>query len=245
VSSADDVPRLAPVRHVNSPVREQAVEAIRDQIMRGELREGQRLVERELCEQLDISRNTLREAYRQLEAEGFVEMRPHKGPTVTRITPREARSLYELRQALEGLAIRLFTVRATDDELEQLQRAFEDLEAAHLSGRVVDMLQRKNAFYDVLYAGADNEVLRNHARTLQSRLAQLRGRSLSTGLRPAESIAEIAHVVERIRARDALAAESAWCAHIHSAYLVVEQALHADVVELADAGVTTSRPRRP
>jgi len=231
--SADDIPRLAPVRHVNSPVREQAVEAIRDQIMRGDLREGQRLVERELCEQLDISRNTLREAYRQLEAEGFVEMRPHKGPTVTRITPREARCLYELRQALESLAIRLFTERATDDELRHLQRAFEDLETAHLSGRVADMIQRKNAFYDVLYTGADNEVLRNHARILQNRLSQLRGRTLSTDNRPAESIAEIAHVVERIRARDAATAESAWCAHINSAYLVVEKALHADSIETA------------
>jgi DNA-binding GntR family transcriptional regulator len=107
------------------------------------------------------------------------------------------------------------------------------------------MLQCKNTFYDVLYTGADNEVLRNHARTLQSRLTQLRGRSLSTGERPAESIAEIAHVVDRIRARDAEGAESAWCAHIHSAYLVVEQALHVESSHPAEVGVTTSPPRRP
>lgn len=222
VTVSSGLPR---VRHYASPVRVQAVEAIRAQIMDGTLREGQRLVERELCEQLDISRNTLREAYRQLEAEGFVEMRPHKGPTVRRITDREARSLYELRQALEGLAIRLFTTRASDAELADLQDCFETLRSAHESGDVTRMLEAKDDFYDVLYRGADNEDLRSHARGLQRRLAQLRARSLSTGDRPQQSIAEMGDVMARIARRQATEAEQAWCAHIHSAYLVVEASL--------------------
>jgi DNA-binding GntR family transcriptional regulator len=217
--------RLGPVRHHASPVREQTVEAIRTQIMEGALRPGQRLVERELCEQLDVSRNTLREAYRQLEAEGFVEIRPHKGPTVRRITEKEARSLYELRQALEGLAIRLFTERASGSELAELERSFADLKAAHDSGDVATMLLRKEDFYDVLYRGADNDILRDQAKVLQGRLAQLRARSLSTSGRPARSIDEIADVLTKIAARDAAAAEEAWNRHIHSAYLVVEQAM--------------------
>jgi DNA-binding GntR family transcriptional regulator len=217
--------RLSRVQHIASPIREQTVMAIRDQIMEGTLRPGQRLVERVLCAQLDVSRNTLREAYRQLEAEGFVEMRPHKGPTVRRITEKEARSLYELRQALEGLAIRLFTQRASDEQLSELERAFDELKAAHDSGDVAAMLHRKHDFYDVLYRGADNDVLRDHAGVLQGRLAQLRARSLSTGGRPAQSIREIAGVVAKVAARDAEGAQEAWSRHIHSAYLVVEQAM--------------------
>jgi DNA-binding GntR family transcriptional regulator len=215
----------AQVRHVASPVREQTVEIIRNQIMDGTLQAGQRLVERELCERLDISRNTLREAYRQLEAEGFVEIRPHKGPTVRRISAREARSLYELRQALEGLAIRMFTQRASDEQMRQLARAFDELKAAHHRGSVSDMLRCKNVFYDVLYRGADNDVLRDHARLLQGRLAQLRARSLSSETRPRQSIEEIEGVLGRIIARDAPAAEAAWARHIHSAYLVVERVM--------------------
>lgn len=216
---------LPPVRHYSSPVREQAANAIRNQIMNGALREGQRLVERELCEQLDISRNTLREAYRQLEAEGFVEIRPHKGPTVTRITRREASALYELREALEGLAIRLFTERADDAQLRELQAAFRQLKAAHRSGNVTDMITCKNEFYDALYAGADNAVLRDHARNLQRRLSQLRARSLSEGGRPRSSIKEISEVMTHIAARDALAAQAAWCEHIRTASAVIESAL--------------------
>lgn len=217
--------RLSPVRHYASPVREQAVEAIRSQIIDGTFPEGQRLVERELCEQLDISRNTLREAYRQLEAEGFVEMRPHKGPTVSRITRREAQALYELREALEGLAIRLFTLRASDEQVGELQHALEALEWAHNSNDVAEMLKRKNEFYDILYRGAGNEILQNQARVLQGRLARLRAQSLAEGDRPRQSIHEIADVVRKVVARDASAAEAAWCLHIRQASKVVEHAL--------------------
>lgn len=213
------------MRHYASPIREQTVVAIREQIMNGALRPGQRLIERELCAQLDVSRNTLREAYRQLEAEGFVEIRPHKGPSVRRITAREARSLYELRRALEGLAIRLFTERADREQLRGLEEAFAALRAAHDSGDVTVMLARKQAFYDVLYRGADNDVLRDHAKVLQGRLAQLRARSLSTGGRPERSITEIAGVIALVAARRAEEAEAAWQRHIHSAYLVVEEAI--------------------
>lgn len=196
--------------------------------MSGALQEGQRLVERELCEQLDVSRNTLREAYRQLEAEGFVEFRPHKGPTVSRITRREASALYELREALEGLAIRLFTERATDEQMQQLRAAFQRLKAAHRSANVSEMLGCKNDFYDVLYVGADNPILRNHARNLQGRLAQLRARSLSEGGRPRSSIKEIAGVMDKIVARDASAAQLAWCEHIRTASAVIDRALPDD-----------------
>lgn len=216
---------LTRVRHYASPVREQAVVAIRNQIMEGALRPGQRLVERELCEQLDVSRNTLREAYRQLEAEGFVEIPPHKGPIVRRVGADEVRSLYEIRQALEGLAIRLFTDRAGEEELVALQRAFGELRTAHDDGDIGEMLRRKRAFYEVLYRGTGNEILRGQAEVLQGRLAQMRARSLAADGRPRQSIEEIADVVSRIVARDAAGAEAAWDDHIHRAYLVVADAM--------------------
>lgn len=198
--------------------------------MNGVLREGQRLIERDLCEQLDVSRNTLREAYRQLEAEGFVELKPHKGPAVSRISRHEAKSLYELREALEGLAIRLFTERASDHEITELKASLVQLKAAHQSNNVVEMLHCKNAFYDVLYRGADNEPLRLQASVLQGRLTQLRARSLAGSGRPKKSIAEISGVVTKIAARDADGAADAWCRHIRMASAVVGQSWPDDDV---------------
>lgn len=191
--------------------------------MSGALREGQRLIERELCEQFDVSRNTLREAYRQLEAEGFVELKPHKGPSVSRISKTEARALYELREALEGLAIRLFTQRATDEEIRELQSAFARLKAAHLDADITTMLDCKNDFYDVLYRGAGNEPLRSRASVLQDRLAQLRSKSLSEPGRPLDSISEMSEVMKKVVERDAAAAAEGWCEHIRAASRVVER----------------------
>jgi DNA-binding GntR family transcriptional regulator len=228
----------SPIRHISSPIREQTVETIRAWIMEGVLVQGDRLIEREMCEQLGVSRNTLREAFRQLEAEGFVEMRPHRGPTVRRITPDEARQLYELREALEGLAIRLFTERASEQQLTELSRAYDDLAAAHASGDVASMLAAKTAFYAVLYAGVDNEALRSFAQVLQGRLAQLRARSLSAGGRPGQSIEEIAEVMALVKARDAHGAEASWCRHIRRAFATVSA---ADEQHLTEDHVTTNR----
>jgi GntR family transcriptional regulator, trigonelline degradation regulator len=205
------------VTHVVAPVREQVVQAIRTEIVEGGLTPGQRLIERELCEELDVSRNTLREALRQLEAEGFVTITPHKGPTVTVLTDAEARQVYEVREALECMAVRLFVERAGAAELDQLRTAVARLHEAHAAGEVGAMLEVKKDFYDILYAGSGNDVLRGQAALLQSRLYRLRARSLSSSGRPEASIAEIEQVLDRILAGDASGASTLWSAHIRRA----------------------------
>lgn len=207
------------ITRVVAPVREQVVDAIRAEIINGGLAPGQRLIERELREELDVSRNTLREAYRQLEAEGFITVTPHKGPIVTAMTDAEVRSVYEVREALECFAVRLFVQRADPATVEWLRATVARLREAHESGEVTVMLEVKREFYDVLYAGAGNDVLRAQAALLQSRLYQLRARSLSRAGRPEASIAEIEQVLDRIVAGDAPGASALWGQHIHQAAL--------------------------
>ncbi|WP_160148720.1 GntR family transcriptional regulator [Amycolatopsis alkalitolerans] len=203
--------------HAAAPVRAQTVDTIRAEIISGALKPGQRLVERELCEQLDVSRNTIREACRQLEAEGFLVIPPHKGPTVAQLSDDEARAIYEVREALECFAVRLFVERASDEMLNRLKDTLAKLKAAHQSGRVSRMLSTKNRFYDALYSGAGNDVLHAQARLLHGRLAQLRARSLEHQGRPQSSIEEIEEVVEHIAARDADRASELWRDHIRNA----------------------------
>jgi DNA-binding GntR family transcriptional regulator len=208
---------MSPVVHVAAPVREQAANLIRAQIVSGALSPGQRLIEREMCEQLNISRNTLREACRQLESEGFLAIPPHKGPMVTKLTDREALSVYEVREALEGLAIRLFVERATDEQVDRLVTALAALADAYESADVATMLTVKNDFYSVLYEGADNPALSSQVRLLNGRLAQLRARSLSAPGRIQQSIEEVRAVVDRIVVRDSVNATRLWCEHIRHA----------------------------
>lgn len=130
------------------------------------------------------------------------------------LTDDEAQQVYEVREALECMAVRLFVERADAAAVEQLSATVARLHEAHDSGEVSAMLDVKKDFYDALYAGSGNDVLRGQAALLQSRLYQLRARSLSTAGRPASSIAEIETVLGRVQAGDADEAAVLWGQHI-------------------------------
>src|SRR6201996_2074662 len=116
---------------VVSPVRTQVAENLRQAILSRQFQPGQRLVERGLVEATRASRASVREALRELAAEGLVTSIPNKGTAVTEVTRDEARQLYELRSGLEALAGRLFVERATAAEVSELERAFGVIEEAY------------------------------------------------------------------------------------------------------------------
>ena len=88
----------------NSSLRQQVTDRLRDAVLSGMFEPGMKLVERDLCEMLGISRTVLREALQHLGAEGLITNVPHKGPMVATITAQEARDIYAVRGALEALA---------------------------------------------------------------------------------------------------------------------------------------------
>lgn len=104
-------------------LRSQVENQLRQAIVGGLLKPGQKLVERELCERLGVSRPSLREALRRLEAEKLIVNVPHRGPEVASMTLAEARDLYAMRRLLEGFAAREFTRLATDEQVKALAKA--------------------------------------------------------------------------------------------------------------------------
>src|SRR5690606_1680952 len=110
-----------------------------------------------------------REALRQLEAEGLIKMLPQKGPVVAEITVEEARHIYQVRAALEGLAGRLCATRATDEQIDALVQAERELEAAYASGDMALVLQAKTRFYEILMDGGGNPVAASILRSLHAR----------------------------------------------------------------------------
>lgn len=207
-------------------MRQQAAETIRHAIMTGELRPGDRLVDRDLSTRIGVSRATLREAYSQLESEGFITVTPHRGATIATMSRADALAVYEVREALECHAFRLFAERATDAELADLGNAVGELRAAHECGDVDAMLTAKQEFYARLYAGARNEVLENQAYLLQSRLYRLRAQSLSQPGRAQASMTEIEETIEVLRQRHGDEASRLWRAHIRAAAAAALAATH-------------------
>lgn len=203
------------VNRVASPVRAQVLENLRTAILEMRFRPGQRLIERELIDATGVSRTSVREALRELAAEGLVTTIPNKGTVVAGVTREEARQIYELRSCLEGLAARLFVERATQDELAALHDAFRGIEKAYRDGN--GAVVSKDSFYDALFNGAHNDMLRQCIAGLHARVTVLRALSLSQPGRLDESLEELRRILEAVDAGDGRAASRAASAHVEAA----------------------------
>ena len=115
--------RLVPVRLDSyKPLREVVFDSLREAIINGTLRPGERMMEIQLAEELGVSRTPVREAIRKLELEGFVVMLPRKGAYVAGISLKDIADVFEVRASLEALASGLAAERITGEELEDLER---------------------------------------------------------------------------------------------------------------------------
>jgi DNA-binding GntR family transcriptional regulator len=206
------------VGRVAAPLREQVLEVVRQAILDFRYKPGQRLIERELIEQTGVSRTTIREVLRELEAEGLVTTIPQKGAIVVVPTPEEAAELYEVRSALEQLTVRNFVARATDKQVTALRRKAEDFNQVVERGEDTRaMLRAKDAFYDVLFEGAGNHQVSAILGSLQARVRMLRAASMSDPERGKKIVAELDALVSAIEARDADAAAEACAVHLGKA----------------------------
>jgi GntR family transcriptional regulator, trigonelline degradation regulator len=211
------------VERTPAPVRAQLLDNLRQAIIERQLAPGQRLIERELVELTGVSRTSVREALRELAAEGLVTAIPNRGTVVASVTPEEARQLYQVRSALEALAGRLFVKHASQAQRAALVKALHRIEK--LAAKDAPMLAAKNSFYDVLFEGGGNEALRAVVAGLHARVSVLRSLSLAVPGRPAESIAELQAIVDAVLADDAEGAARACSRHVEEAGRVGVQAL--------------------
>lgn len=187
---------------------------LREAIMEGQFAPGERLVERELCEMLGVSRSSLREALRQLEAEKLITMRLHRGPTVAIMSREEAMELYAVRAMLESYAVHEFTRLASDAMVDRLGQAVQDLHAQAAKADRKALLGAKAAFYDVILSGCGNRIVKEMLLGMLTRINQLRATSFSQTDRLRQSLQEIDALFGLIQQRDALAAQEASRQHI-------------------------------
>jgi GntR family transcriptional regulator, trigonelline degradation regulator len=208
------------VQRVAAPLREQVLDLLRQAIVEHRLKPGQRLIERELVEQIGVSRTTIREVLRQLAAEGLVATIPQRGAVVAVPTEEEARELYEVRGALESLAARRFVEHASDSQVKALRAAFEQIAEVMSAGddtNVRLMIDAKDHFYDVLLKGSGNRAIHSILSGLTARVSLLRATSMSQPGRATQSVEEIRAIVEAIEARDGDAAARATQHHVQMA----------------------------
>ena len=141
------------------PLRDVVYQTLRNAILKGDLKPGERLMEMKLAGKLGVSRTPIREAIRMLELEGLVTMIPRRGAEVSRISKQDIRDVLEVRLVLDSLATKLACKRITADQKEELVRAAEEFASATKSGDVTLIAQADVRFHDVILAASHNKRL--------------------------------------------------------------------------------------
>ena len=198
-------------------LRKQVEDKLRQAIVTGHFRPGDHLPDRVLCETFQVSRTVVREAVRQLEAEGLIETLSHKGSFVRAMSVREAEQIYDVRAVLEALAAKSFARNATEAQIAELRAVFEEFEKVPKAKTAVNVLDIKQRFYEILLRGCGNEYVTRMLNQILNRNTLLRATSLSDPKRLPKSIKELRRLIQAIEARDA---EEAWAAsfeHVHAA----------------------------
>jgi DNA-binding GntR family transcriptional regulator len=195
-----------------------------DELRAGRLNPGDRLRETELAERLGVSRTPVREAIRQLEADGVVAHIPRQGASIRTLDYAEVMELYEMRAVLEGTAARLAARAASDIEIEELQDMNQQLATL---GNVPEAFTLNRQFHAALLDAAKNRFLTRSIHTLQKTLMILGPTTLTDPDRAEKAVEEHFGVLDAIKARDAARAEAAMRAHIEAAQRVRVRALRA------------------
>ncbi|HXS42652.1 MAG TPA: GntR family transcriptional regulator [Stellaceae bacterium] len=201
-----------------APLRNQIIASLRRAIELGHLIPGTRLIEKDLCAQLGVSRTSLREALRELQAQGIVEHRGARGLAVGAISHEDAENVYRIRAALEALIVEQFIEKASADEIGSLVRESQALKEAYRLGELEGIVVAKRRFYDRICSGARNPIAFDLLDHLVLRTSSLRSRSLTRKERQRQSIQEIDALVGAIERRDVKAAQRIAAEHVmHSA----------------------------
>lgn len=208
-------------------LRELALDKMRQAIIDLHFQPGDRLVERDLCAQLGVSRTVVREVLRHLESEGLVITQGTRGPTVTTTGPDEAHQIYEIRGLLEGIAARGCAERADKSFLAALDRSLDGIEEAYRIGDMPAVLAATTEFYSAMFKASGKEIAWGIVTSLTARINHLRSMTIKTPGRSVEGPKQMRRIVRAIRKGEGDEAFAAAQTHVRRASEIAQKLLSA------------------
>ncbi len=196
------------------PLRDVVFNTLRQAILRGELKPGERLMEIQLANKLGVSRTPIREAIRKLELEGLVLMIPRKGAEVAGITEKSLLDVLEVRRALEELAVQLTCDRITEEELIELRQAAENFKKTLKSDDITEIAEADVKFHDVIYMATKNQKLIQLLNNLHEQMYRYRIEYLKDPEVYPKLVREHEEIIKRITDREKEEASQIVCQHI-------------------------------
>lgn len=184
-------------------LRDAVLIALRNAIVEGKLKPGERLLETEIAREFGTSRAPLREAIRQLESEGLVVSAPHRGTFVTRLSEQDAREIYCLRAALEGMAAILVVNAGQASVFDRLDQLLAEMRSGVAAGEIERMIQADFQFHETLCEAAGNARLQNVWLSMRTQIRAFVSATSQRYLKPAEVVRRHCAVLDAMRAGDA------------------------------------------
>lgn len=183
-------------------LRERILGTIREAILSGQLKPGEKVAEPELAERFGISRTPIREAFRQLESEGYLTVIPRKGAVVTDLSEREVEEFYSIKSILEGYAARMAAEKMTVKDFDRLEAINERLGQLAEAGDVKTFFRVHDEFHEVFIRAAGNDKLFTLIGQLLRKFNRLRMASLGLPGRMEISVQEHVKILEAFRQHD-------------------------------------------
>ena len=205
---------------------------IREDILSGKYKEHEELKEVAIGEEMGVSRTPVREAFRQLELEGLIQIIPNKGAYVTGITVEDVKDIYMIRSLLEGLCARWACEHITDEQMEEMEENIYLAKFHAQKGHLEQMAELDNRFHDILYEACNSKMLEHQLKDFHEYVLRVRKKTLSNVNRGPKSNEEHEQIMEAIKAKDADKAEKLANMHMINAYEnMVQSGLHEAYVD--------------
>lgn len=196
------------------PLRDVVFNSLREGILTGELKPGERLMEIHLANRLGVSRTPIREAIRMLELEGLVTMIPRRGAEVANISRQDLEDVLEVRRALDVLAVTLACERITDEEVDKLEIAAKEFEQFTKEKDATTIADADVRFHDIILMASRNNRLIQMVNNLAERIYRYRLEYIKDSSTHSRLIEEHTAILSAVKSRDIVAAKKVVELHI-------------------------------
>lgn len=199
------------------PIRDIIYEYLREAVMDGKIKPGERIVERDFAQKFNASRTPVRESLRKLEMEGLVEYIPRKGVVAKGLNRDEIAEIYAIRCSLESLAIRTAVTNITSEQTALLEKAVADAAAASDANDYELVIMKLRMFDEVILEASQMPRLKKMINGLQESLRYYRKLNLTNANRCKTAIQEHDKILQAIIGKNSQMAEQLLCEHIQCA----------------------------
>ncbi|MDY4694258.1 MAG: GntR family transcriptional regulator [Blautia sp.] len=213
------------------PLRDVVFNTLRQAILKGELKPGERLMEIALAERLGVSRTPIREAMRKLELEGLVVMIPRRGAQVANITEKDLNDVLEVRIALENVAIEKACKNMSQEDMSRLWLAAKEFEHTTAEGNLVKLAQADVAFHEIIYQASDNKRLIQVLNNMREQIYRYRVEYLKESETRAVLVREHEELTKAIKDRDVKRAQKLSFQHIENQRKAIMRSIETENAE--------------